>query len=108
MLVKPGGVLISLITTSFSGVKNTSTRHACASQRLISLNGNRPDLIVDLWCNGCRNYHFRAIFVNVLGVVGIEVAGEYDLATGAGLRVVVAQNCAFDLTTFDPCSTITL
>ena len=72
------------------------------TKRLISLNGNRPDLIVDLWCNGCRNYHFRAIFVNVLGVVGIEIAGEYDLATGAGLRIVVAQNCAFDLTTFDP------
>ncbi len=58
MLVKPGSVLISLITTRSLGLKTRLHAPCLRIPTSVSLNGNRPDLIVDLWCNGCRTTTF--------------------------------------------------
>ncbi len=59
-VVKPGSVLISLITTSFSGVKTRLHAPCLRIPTFDKPERQSPDLIVDFWRNGCRNYHFRA------------------------------------------------
>ncbi len=58
MLVKPGSVLISLIPLRSLGLKTRLHAPCLRIPSLISLNGNRPDLIVDFWRNGAGTTTF--------------------------------------------------
>src|SRR5690606_9428258 len=79
--------------------KHVDARHPTASQRLISFNGDRPDLVVNVRIERGGNHNLGTFIVNIFGVVGIEVTVQYHFTTGTRLREVVAQYGALNFTT---------
>ena len=58
----------------FRRQEHIHARHAAAAERLISANGDRPDLIINRRIEIRRHDNLRAFIINVFGVVRVEVA----------------------------------
>ncbi len=68
---------------------------------LVGLHRDSANFVVDLRGDSGRDYHLRALIVDILGVVGVKLAVEDDFTAGAGLRVVVTQHRTLNFPPFN-------
>ncbi len=73
MLVKPGrGVDLVDHHLVVGGEEHVDTSHAAAAQGLVGLHRDSANFVVDLRGDSGRDYHLRALIVDILGVVGVK------------------------------------